>query len=636
VTAAKYRAHGDAVKCPLSADDEGLALFRASEQHPAMPKSIFPTASCALALTLLLPISTHAADTASAHPRELVLAGGALRLCSSLSPKDCVAGAEALSSAHRGPPRYALTATAVEAALDPRLWPGRDAQRDALRPVLESLRAERGDAPADEDALRDRFEIRCGDGRDAASRCRDGGRPPWLALDDDSRAAVLAALELPQMDNRSPDGMQRRRERASLAQGRNPHGAAILRAFVAAARERADGATPKIAVVTASSYDPFDPVDVYLDALAEAGAEVEWWPLDAALAAAVFERRDCAALPALRVERLRLPARERIYPDLVAQQQRGCADPDALATLPARVQGVFFTGGDQWKLRRAFFDAQDQPNPWLLALRDAVSRGAVVVGGTSAGSAVQSGAPMLSNGTVEQALLHGAIASPPPVPGCARSGDCVGGLDEDAFTYWPAGGLALAPGLIVDTHFSERAREARLLRLLADTTTRFGIGIDETSALQLRWRQTDVGETGFVEVRALGASGGWVFDASPGCDGDRFRAQAHYLAPGAVLRMDADGLRFDALPAIRQPTPDPPSARDAIDPGALRGAAQRMAAADGADTHLARVIQRLRAIDGTASLVRTSQTAIAHAPDAAMASIGPLRIEIAPWSSCVP
>ncbi len=304
---------------------------------------------------------------------------------------------------------------------------------------------------------------------------------------------------------------------------------------------------PTMSPRPASAFDPFDPVDFYLDALRQAGAEVEWWPVDAALAAAVFERRDCAALPALRLDMLALPGRGRIYPDLVAQQQRACEDPEVLIALPARVQGVFFSGGDQWRLRRAFFDRDDRPNPWLQALRDAAAKGDVVIGGTSAGSAVQSSGPMITSGTTEEALKHGAIASPPPVPGCTRSGDCIGGLDEDAFTYWPAGGLGLAPDMSVDTHFSERARELRLLRLLADTGTRFGIGIDETSALHLRWRN-DGNSDGFIEIRALGASGGWVFDATTECVEGVRNAQAHYIAPGTSLRWNRNGIAADGIP----------------------------------------------------------------------------------------
>lgn len=565
--------------------------------------------------------AAEAGPSRESHPRELFLAGGSLRLCASLSPKECDDASVVVDARSRTAPRYLLDEDTIDAAANPLLWRGREAHRDALFVVLTDLQTTLGAGPHDEDALRDALAERCVAPSGRVGRCANGNDAVWRRIDDHDRAAVLAALEQAQ----TVDGV-RRRERASLAHGRSAHGADILRAFVAAARERAQGATPRVAVVTASAFDPFDPVDLYLDAFAQAGAEVEWWPIDAAMAAAVFEGRGCAYLPSLRIERLRLPGRDHVYPDLVAQQERACADPQALARLPDRVQGVFFAGGDQWKLRRAFFDAADRPNAWLLALRAAVARGEVVIGGTSAGSAVQSGGPMLSNGSVEQALTRGAIAAPPPVPGCARAGSC-GALDENAFTYWPAGGLALAPGLVVDTHFSERARELRLLRLLADTGHRWGIGADETSALHLRW----VDEETF-ELRALGASGGWWFDAASACQGRDLQAQAHYLAPGATLRVDAQGARFVALPTQRRTTPVPSSARDALDPGALRGVAQRIAAADAPAR--AAFEQPLRALKRDVTLMRTDATVVAHAEGSAMASVGPLQVRVSDWPGC--
>lgn len=556
-----------------------------------------------------------------AAERELLLAGGALKLCSSLSPMECTAAANVVGPRLRTKSRYAINAPAMRAATDPALWPGREAARAAMRALLNDAHKTVGSTSVDEDALRNRFEVRCVDALSVFRRCRDSETSPWLKLDDDQQASVLAALEIRQFD-----GDVRRPEHASLEHSRTSHGADILRAFVAATRERADGAMPKIAVVTASAFDPFDPVDFYLDALREAGAEVEWWPVDAALAAAVFERRDCAALPSLRLEILKLPARERIYPDLVAQQQSACEAPEALAALPSRVQGVFFAGGDQWKLRRAFFDRDDQPNAWLQALRHAAANGDVVIGGTSAGSAVQSGGPMLSSGTVEQALKQGAIASAPPVPGCTRSAGCVGGLDEDAFTYWPAGGLGLAPGMIVDTHFSERARELRLLRLLADTGTRLGIGIDETSALHLRWSS----DGSVVEISALGASGGWVFDAA-GCDRKGMRADVFYVAPSAVLRSDASGLHWaeDARPVQTNKTAETVD-RDALDRGALRASVQASDATSGVE----RI--RISAINAHVSLTRTEVTQRRHAANVAYASVGPLRMDVAPIPGCSP
>jgi hypothetical protein len=636
--------------------------------HPVFVSSFRVCALLAASIGALACVSSRSAQTGervgdtapipmprSAHPRELILAGGSLKLCSSLATKDCTLDAAARINVPqtRGASRYGLDAAVVgdafEAALDPGLWAGREAMRAPMRALLTDTRGKFAGMALDEDTLRDYFESRCVSARGQLRGCRGTARSPWLRLDDEQQSAVLAALELPQRDAQG-----RKRERAALDGGRRPYGAQILRAFVAAARQRvpgdgssADDATrrPRIAVVTASAFDPFDPVDMYLDVLRQAGADVEWWPVDAALATAVFEGAGCEMLPALRLSMLKLPGRERVFPDLAAQQAHACMQPEALRTLPDRVQGVFFTGGDQWKLRKAFFHRDDAPNAWLLALRAAVARGEVVIGGTSAGSAVQSGGPMLSNGTPAWAVEHGAVASPPPVPGCMRSGDCVGGLDEDAFTFWPAGGLGLAPGIIVDTHFSERARELRLLRLLADTGTRLGIGIDETSALHLRWRSGKTSERDrrevnvidnaqiddtLIEISAIGAEGGWVFDAG---DAPRkapvMRALGWYLAPGSRLRWTMREKTLSVEPSVRSDrgaTP-PLLPKSALDDGALRSVAQTLAAAGGVGHS-----QTLPAT-GTSARVTMSATGAVIVPaadDAGMRSIGPLVIELQP------
>jgi hypothetical protein len=622
--------------------------------------------------------ATTAAHTA--HPRELFLAGGSLKLCSSLARKECSPeAAGVVGAAHaRSTPRYsldaAITGDAFESVLDPLLWAGHEALRAPLRALLADARGAFANAQLDEDTLLKRLETRCIGAGGQAHSCRGTARSPWRRLDDDTQAAVLAALELPQFK-----GDARKREIAALDGGRRGDGAVILRAFVAAARARlpentanaAAASKPRIAVVTASAFDPFDPVDLYLDALRQAGAEVEWWPVDAALAAAVFDGAGCAALPALRRSHLKLPGRERVYPDLAAEQSRACLQPERLRTLPDRVQGVFFTGGDQWKLRKAFFHRDgDRPNAWLLALRAAAARGDVVIAGTSAGSAVQSGAPMLSNGSPERAVRDGAIASPPPASGCARSGDCVDGLAEDAFTFWPAGGLALAPGIIVDTHFSERAREVRLLRLLADTGNRLGVGIDETSALHLRWRAaaaTDAdasasaaavsvareergGAAGSLEIRALGAAGGWVFDVSNAPQKTQgVRARGWYLAPGSRLDWSPNEALLHAEPARESATPSPWASAhaaetrppkwptSALDDGALRSVAQALAVAGDGDGERTKTLP----IAGTAARVTLSAlpavsvqgrspAVVPAAGDATMRSIGPLLIELQP------
>jgi hypothetical protein len=530
--------------------------------------------------TLFFALCCAAAGCAAATPAEpeLVLAGGSLRLCSGLASGDCEPGTELPPG--RAAASYALTPAQREAALDPLLWPARErgflAQLDAqLQAATEAL----GEAAVARSVLIERL----------AERCSDCPAPLWNVLSDHERASLLAAFELPQLE-----GGARLREQVALAQSRDAGSIAVVQAFVDAAARRADG-RPRIALVTASSIDAFDPVDFYLGLFAQAGAEPFWWPVDAALASIVFaDDGDCDDLDRARRRELGLPRRELVYPDLAAEQRAWCEREDA-AGLPPGIDAVFFTGGDQWRLRRAFVGADDAANRWLQELRVAFAAGRVAIGGTSAGTAVQSAQGMLSNGEPRHALRHGPRAVPPPVPGCAR-GDRCNGVDEDQLTLWPGGGFGLAGPFLLDTHFSERAREWRLLRALAGLPVRLGLGVDEGSAIRIRHRAD-----GSHELEAIGSRGGWLFEvAQRGCG--QLAGRAHYLAPGGPWRLDSAGLAsLQPLPSAAMPARAP--ADDPLASGAIRRLAWNLAAEPSLQSQSADLEQaRLRLQRGADSL----------------------------------
>ena len=565
-----------------------------------------------------------ASAQAEGPTRSLMLAGGALAICSDLSPRSC---ATAPTDAKRGPARFRIDDTGIARAIDPALWslPGAPSRDDVAAMLAQAQRAldatgrDEGSA-FDAARLESAFAEACLD-----ERCVETDRRrPWSVLLDAERAALLAALEVPLLDANG----ERPRERAFPAQSRVQGGVEVLRAFIAEAQSRTTG-RPKIAVVTASGFDPMDAVDFYLDVFRELGADAVWWPVDAAAAAARFERGECAALPQLRVERLRLSNREAVFPDLSRYQQDHCASQPALML---QVQGVFFAGGDQWRHRQAFVRADGSPNEWLLELQQAYSAGRLVVGGTSAGSAVQSESWMLGNGDVEAAVSRAARVAAPPEPGCARGGRC-GGVPEDALTLWPAGGLRLAEGAIVDTHFSERARELRLLMAMQAADARWGYGADETSALLVRERD------GRREIRALGESGGWVMRRDAAM---RDEAEAWYLAPGATLVIEtgllpereganASGERITLQldPGTRRAQRERRAMREsAFDAGALRDAAQRLAWRCGEAI-------RLPAAPGTAEL-RCKDGAQGWKGASAVQGVGPLRLRFVREGIAVP
>ncbi|MGL6291394.1 MAG: hypothetical protein ACRC2H_11940, partial [Silanimonas sp.] len=209
-----------------------------------------------------------------------------------------------------------------------------------------------------------------------------------------------------------------------------------------------------------------------------------------------------------------------------------------------------------------------------------------------------------------------------PEPGCARGGRC-GGVPEDALALWPAGGLKLAEGAIVETHFSERSRELRLLMAMQAAEARWGYGADETSALLVRERG------GRREIRAIGEAGGWVMrrDLTR-----RDEVEAWYLVPGATLVIEAAPsaadssaqsvrLEIDAgsARATRQRAPLPVSA---FDSGALRAAAQRLAwrCGEGHRLPAAPGVAELRCAEGARGWRRADRDG------AAPHGIGPLRL----------
>jgi len=131
--------------------------------------------------------------------------------------------------------------------------------------------------------------------------------------------------------------------------------------------------------------------------------------------------------------------------------------------------GIFMSGGDQARLMAAIWET-----PVLGALHQAFHFKGACIGGTSAGAAVMS-RHMISQGP---ALLRPRKDA----------------IDTDI-------GLGLLPAAVVDQHFSERRRLARLLSALAQRPDLLGVGIDEDTALVVeRGRAIEVIGKGVVTL----------------------------------------------------------------------------------------------------------------------------------------
>ena len=191
------------------------------------------------------------------------------------------------------------------------------------------------------------------------------------------------------------------------------------------------------------------------------------------------------------------------------------------ATLAQRAEGLnifFLGGGDQSRLVSCLVEKDGRDTPLLAAIRRAHVRGAVVAG-TSAGAAGQAAGVMITGGDSAAARRD-----------AAREGRPRG----DDLTFH-RGGLGFFPFGIPDTHFSQRGRQDRLIRLAADTGTRRAFGIDENTALIV---ERPLGQQ--PKMRALGQGQVTVYDLSRA----RRAASSGWPVRGVRTRVLGDGDRF--------------------------------------------------------------------------------------------
>ncbi len=156
--------------------------------------------------------------------------------------------------------------------------------------------------------------------------------------------------------------------------------------------------------------------------------------------------------------------------------------------------GFFFTGGDQSRGIYALRDDRGKASPVLKAIQRKIKKGALMAG-TSAGTAIQTKKYVMANGFNPVALTNGAA---PAVWDIDESelvfeGGVCDGCDELLYNRFK--GVGNFKYGITDTHFSDRERALRLLRLLADTRRSFGFGIDTATSLNV--------ENGIMTVMGL-------------------------------------------------------------------------------------------------------------------------------------
>ncbi|MEO1404618.1 MAG: cyanophycinase [Cyanobacteria bacterium J06635_1] len=203
----------------------------------------------------------------------------------------------------------------------------------------------------------------------------------------------------------------------------------------------------------------------------------------------------------------------------------------AIATQIRDRNSFIFTGGDQSFITDCFFNedpiAETRTDTALIkALQEQFDDGAVIAG-TSAGTAVQPVEPMITNGETYEALRDGPmsfVGSPP---------------FDNTLYYNPLGGLGFFEYGLIDSHFSERGRQGRLIRLASDLGVETTYGVDENTALVV----TEVG-TPEVSFEVLGQGGVFISDISEAKVGEK---NGYWTIEDVSATYLTDGDKFNPL-----------------------------------------------------------------------------------------
>ncbi|PYP80627.1 MAG: cyanophycinase [Gemmatimonadetes bacterium] len=135
--------------------------------------------------------------------------------------------------------------------------------------------------------------------------------------------------------------------------------------------------------------------------------------------------------------------------------------------------GVFFTGGDQLKITSQIGDT-----PVFSRVQE-IFEGGGVIAGTSAGASAMSETMLVANNGEASYRIKSALLMAP--------------------------GLGLAQDMLIDQHFAERGRMARLIGAVSQNPRVLGIGIDEDTAIIVEHNRS---------FRVLGAGAVYVVDGS--------------------------------------------------------------------------------------------------------------------------
>ncbi|MFU8785278.1 cyanophycinase [Aliidiomarina sp.] len=497
-----------------------------SSMLKAVSAAVFSLAS----MGLLFSSASAEADSnnSSANPQwNLMLVGSELQICSSMNAQHCNSNEWIVANDMRTARLFQLTDVRRREALRQAIWPReRDGVREELDIAMREMVDYFGRGVVPEQRLVERLRSRA-------------YLELVMRLSDAEYNRILDNIEMPRLEGLN--------EVVNLNETKS-NSAEFIRNFVAMAEQLKGNATERtdaanILVVTAGERDSFRNIDTYLGAFTQAGANAQWLPIDIAVTALQQNGGEnaCRGLESQRRELSGSYDRDRVNPQRHAEQQAFCNDKDAWQALLANADGVFFTGGSADKLRRVLLP-NGEATPVLRGLRERFDAGNLAVGGAGAGAQALVSANMITNGRSGEGMRSGAIASGAPAAGCEFDNTCPRGLNQHSLTYEPLGGVGVYRIGIVDTDVSMRGRQARMLRVAAETNTPLAMGIDANTAVLMNSR------SGVFSV--IGDEGALFLEGAQQV-GTMLAATFHYLRTGSMGRMA--GSRVSAVVMAEQP-----------------------------------------------------------------------------------
>ncbi len=448
--------------------------------------------------------------SASAQPSNgptynLILSGDDLALCSSMAWNHCEDTSWIDSDTMRTDRFLNLTHKYVEPLLRDELWPEHRRQtRDDVADAITIIRSRVNETILPERVFLEEFT-------------RRATRFLYDNLSEYEWNLIIDYLEMP-----VPTG---KRDTARLDEMVIPAKRRILESFIRqAALVRPTKDLPRILVATAGERDPLTAVAPYLSAFREAGAIVEWLPIDAAVNTAQ-RTKQCAELDTIRQQELGAYNRARVMPQRHQEQLEYCNNPLKGIELVDAADAIFIVGHDQNLVRKAFLNPLSQPTDLLKSIYFKMRAKRLVVGANSDAVNALTGLAMVGSGSSAEAMRSGAIAGEAQPYSCDKDQSCPRNMNSETTTYHPLGGIGLFPYGSLDGQFSDQGRHGRLLNVAAASNTPMAVGIDSRTALAVNVL------TGAFEV--LGERGVFFGLGAQRMD-KSVVASFHYLTAGAT------------------------------------------------------------------------------------------------------